>query len=469
VRVPAEVASLLETHRRLSKWNALFVEEVLEVKHRADLSALGRVPTFDASPLNSWPTFVDSSVVEEMAGVTSTLLRLVRSVPKAVFGDDAAQISTAYDLPLTQAAPVARILSMRERTDATTTRGDLLLTPLGFKVCELNFGLLGGLASKQVALTVLDHEPVKRFVAKHGLVVRDRDPAKSLCEHILRSSRTDDADFVLAFVLNDDAAQTMWALFESGSMYVGAILEEVARQRGCKADVVLARRSELEIHERRVSARGRRVHALVVDPDSWGHDTPLLNACAAGDFFAVNGPEGSLLGDKLTFALVSEAAESGRLSQSDRDFVRAHVPWTRSVARVRVTYRGASEWLPDLLVRSKDDFVLKPRTKASDGSNKGLGVVVGCDAPSATWENAVATALSTPYVVQEVIRATPLLYEGREGVAKHGAVWGPFIFGNDYGGSLLRILPLEAGERVRVINSSLGAVDSALIEIGGGD
>jgi hypothetical protein len=71
-----------------------------------------------------------------------------------------------------------------------------------------------------------------------------------------------------------------------------------------------------------------------------------------------------------------------------------------------VTYRTREHWLLELLVTSKDDFVLKPGEGfASDG------VLIGKNTSPFDWERAVASALDRgTWVAQERLiprRTTP--------------------------------------------------------------
>lgn len=87
------------------------------------------------------------------------------------------------------------------------------------------------------------------------------------------------------------------------------------------------------------------------------------------------------------------------LSQSEREFVRRHVPWTREVVAGPVDFEGREHGIEELALRSREKFVLKPVNACG-----GEGVVVGRATTDERWKAALTAALgSRNHVLQEYI------------------------------------------------------------------
>jgi len=72
------------------------------------------------------------------------------------------------------------------------------------------------------------------------------------------------------------------------------------------------------------------------------------------------------------------------------------VPWTRAVVDGPSSYRGEPIALLPFLRARRHELVLKPAH-----AHGGAGVVLGWECSESTWDDALATALGTPYVAQE--------------------------------------------------------------------
>ena len=139
--------------------------------------------------------------------------------------------------------------------------------------------------------------------------------------------------------------------------------------------------------------------------------------------------------------------------------IERSVPWTRQLRPGYVTYRGEREFLPDLLISRQERLVVKD---ARDWGGK--GVALGRSTPKEAWECYVDNALDAGgWIVQEVLESRPYLYQcGEYGCVPHDVVWGPFVFGDRYAGSVLRMQP-QAGRGA--VNLSLSATQGLVFEI----
>jgi hypothetical protein len=201
-----------------------------------------------------------------------------------------------------------------------------------------------------------------------------------------------------------------------------------------------------------------RIHALLELAKDSG--SPAIYRCfKAKQLLLFNGPTGLLLSDKRNLALLHENRSSGLLSPGEKETVRRYIPWTYRVTDQKVEFEGGEANLPDLLATARDRLVLK------QGSNYGgKGVFLGRFTPAPRWDELVRQALeSGDWVVQELLESRSYLYQcGDYGCAPHDVIWGPFVFGNTYGGVILRMQPKADGGAV---NLSLTATEGIVFEV----
>jgi hypothetical protein len=172
------------------------------------------------------------------------------------------------------------------------------------------------------------------------------------------------------------------------------------------------------------------------------NEFPIFNTRAA-----------EILGQKSGLCLLSGYAQWDECSSEDRALIEAHVPWTRLLKAGKVDYNGQSYELEQLLMTHKDDFVLKP----SDGM-QGRDVSVGNRMSQEAWETTLkqAFAAPSPFVVQQFCRSGRLLAQNKAGeLEEHDVIWGPFVFGGQYAGNVVRLGP--SNDDIGVINSHRGA------------
>lgn len=139
----------------------------------------------------------------------------------------------------------------------------------------------------------------------------------------------------------------------------------------------------------------------------------------------------------------------------------AEGPFPRRVELRTVDHHGAERPLPELLAAERGAFVLKQAIAVG-----GQGVLVGRSETREAWKAAVERALAGgDWIAQEYVD-TPLypFQAGEEGWAPHRLVWGPFVFGDDYGGLFVRLLPTDRGP---VVNLGRGAVVGLAFEVAG--
>ncbi|TIQ61765.1 MAG: hypothetical protein E5X41_31900 [Mesorhizobium sp.] len=126
-----------------------------------------------------------------------------------------------------------------------------------------------------------------------------------------------------------------------------------------------------------------------------------LDACAAQEVVSIN-PWISqwILSDKAVLAVLSDDRFSPNFDAEQAEFIARHIPWTRLVrAGVTNNVERRPIELIGYIRENKADLVLKP-----SNATRGEHVLVGCVTPSEIWEDHIARAARTPYVVQEYIK-----------------------------------------------------------------
>ncbi len=173
----------------------------------------------------------------------------------------------------------------------------------------------------------------------------------------------------------------------------------------------------------------------------YGLDHPMIDALRARAVCVVNPFSCKLLHKKASFAVVSDERNAHLLTTAEQQVVRAHIPWTRTVAE-RTTRDPAGNRI-DLLPwisANRERLVLKPNDEYG-----GKGVRIGWETQQSAWDAALADAISEPSVVQERVRIAyedfPVLDQGGAVVSERRLVDSdPFLFrGERVHGCLCRL------------------------------
>jgi hypothetical protein len=129
---------------------------------------------------------------------------------------------------------------------------------------------------------------------------------------------------------------------------------------------------------------------------------PLVRAYVNHDVCLVNPFRCKIMHKKVSFELLTDDAYASWFTSKERAAIARSIPWTRRMADRRTTYRGRSVKLVDFVRRNRARLVLKPNDDYG-----GHGVYLGPRLDQPAWENAIATALSSDYVVQEAVDLSP--------------------------------------------------------------
>lgn len=470
---PEEIAA----HAALSEHNLAFVEAAAAdpaLRRRSSFAEYDLRTMMRHYPLQPWPTLVGREALDELTGVARAIHRLCRDVPRRVFGFDLARIADYYGL---EPAFAERTLGDPEGIERAPSRGDYIWSADGLKLLEFNCGnALGGWQMPMVSDLFAGNRLVAGFLARRGLSVHHRNTVRLILEHMV-------GEAVRTGVAADGEANVVFTVFPSdpGSDYAREIepyLEELLAsfsppeyydaelaaaltafpglERG---RVINTSYGALEVRDGAVYLGDRRIHVI---GDQVDFPTREIFRCyREGGVQLFSGPISMILGDKRSLALLSRAADEGDgpWTAEERETIRRHLPWTRRVGPGRERRHGEEAALPDLLTADREGLVLK-RGNAFGG----YAVHVGRSTAPADWQRAVARALADgDWIVQDYVATRPYLYQnGDDEVCRHLVIWGLYMFGESYGGALLRLQPLEGDA---IVNIHRGASASVLLEI----
>jgi hypothetical protein len=181
------------------------------------------------------------------------------------------------------------------------------------------------------------------------------------------------------------------------------LFRDYFRQQGL--DCVIADPREVEFRDGKLWAEGlacdliyKRV-LLSELVERGGMETPALQAVKSGAACMVNSPRAKILYKKASFAVLTDERNRSIFEPDELEAVAAHIPWTRFVEERKTEFRGKEIDLTNWMIDNRDQLVLKPNDDYG-----GKGIVLGWKVDDAEWRQAIATALKTPYVVQERVR-----------------------------------------------------------------
>lgn len=456
---------LRAVHRGLSPQDLQFREAACgdpEFLSRATFRKLADDKGFIAGTLQPWLTFVGPEKMAELRSVSVGLAGLLRAVPERVLGNDPIRVHDYYGLETPET--LGLFLSRPNGAETAIGRSDLIDTAGGFQCLEFNFTPnLGGWETSEIARLHLGVPATACYLRERGISPAFTSTGRELFAHLIRCAQArghcPDGELNVALVVPERATGS------EPSPALGVLRRDF--QEACRdsagdltGELMPCHFAELTAVRNYLFLRKSRIHALVEF-----NDEPTAPAAyrsfKAEKVTLLNGPIRAVLSSKLNLALLSESAESGVYSSEERDFIRRHVPWTRKVARGATDFRGERVSLPDLLASRREALVLKEAT-----SSGGEGVAIGLHTPQARWDELARQALDAReggWVAQERVESLPYLYQSGEfGCVPHDLIWGPFVFGERYGGVILRMQPKSVQGAV---NSALGATSGIVFEV----
>ena len=169
-------------------------------------------------------------------------------------------------------------------------------------------------------------------------------------------------------------------------------------------------------------------------------DHPLVQAYRDHKVCLANNFRAKLLHKKAIFALLSDetVTEAAGVDPGPCTLLDRHIPWTRFVEPARTTFHGQEIDLLPFITAERERFVLKPNDDYG-----GHGIMIGWETGAEAWEQAVAAAARSPFVVQERVHIAyedyPAWCDDHLEIAQRLVDSDPFLFGTDVQGCLTRL------------------------------
>ena len=394
------------------------------------------------------PNFVSPTAYEAIRGVCRQIFRAVEKV-EARLGEE---LWDRVDLTAEERELVR--LDPGYRRSSPTSRLDSFITTDAYRFVELNAESPAGIAYNEVLVEIFLELPVmKRFQERWRLRrFRSRERLLDTLLECHREAGGRQERPTIAVVDYDEVPtrsehHLFREFFESKGypalvcdprqlVYEGGAL----RHDGTRIDIVYKRLLTNEFLE--------KVEEL----------QPLLHAIAERAVTVVNPFRCKPIHKKAIFAVLTDDDLQALFTEDERAAIAAHVPWTRRVREGHTTWRGRRVDLPEHVRAHRADLVLKPNDEYG-----GKGVFIGWEASESEWEDALAVALRSSYVVQEKVdlqrqsfpELSPRLHF-RDLIVDLD----PFVFQGEVEGFLTRL----SGTSLANVTSGGGQVPAFLVE-----
>jgi uncharacterized circularly permuted ATP-grasp superfamily protein len=166
----------------------------------------------------------------------------------------------------------------------------------------------------------------------------------------------------------------------------------------------------------------------------------LLDAYRAGAVCMVNSFRSKLIHKKALFAVLTDARYSSLFTDSEREMIRGHVPWTRRVRPGKSDYFGDEIDLLEFVADRRDRLVLKPNDDYG-----GHGIYIGWNIDEIGWDEAIHNALANgDYLVQERVPTAREVFpaltpEGTITFAEQLVDLDPLLFNGKVGSAFTRL------------------------------
>ncbi len=414
----------------------------------------------DDIPTQAWPSLISPEITQELSRLSVGVLDLICSIPQRIFANDPARICDFYGLGAESAGPIAKILNLPWRPGGELMRGDFIFSGDKFFCIEANAVInIGGLYNFYRTNSYLQMDWLRRFFAEEQVEVRFRNPLQTFLSFVVSraTARALHRQGFLNLAIMIEAAHE----FDIVLPMIEPTYQALLAKHDVVGKVIFCEDPQLAYRDGEVKVGQDPVHILVQYYDFFLYQpvSPLIEAWIDGVIDLYPGPMGSIYTDKRNFAMLSAELPELGLSASEKSLVADHLPWTRFLQPGQTTYQGENVDLVAWVTRHRERFVLKPGLGFS-----GAGISIGHFMSDTEWQDAVQTALAyESYIVQEYIAPyLTLNLHPDHGLSPFQANWGLFVFGQQFGGAFIRIMPAEI---TKLISIGHGARASVLLEI----
>jgi uncharacterized circularly permuted ATP-grasp superfamily protein len=165
---------------------------------------------------------------------------------------------------------------------------------------------------------------------------------------------------------------------------------------------------------------------------------PLIRAYVNHNVCLVNPFRCKIMHKKAVFELLTDEEHQDWFATGEKEAIHHSVPWTRRVADRRTTRKRRRIDLLQFIRKNRARLVLKPNDDYG-----GHGVYFGSRMDEREWDNAIATALSGDYIVQDAIdlrtEMFPIFSETKWSLQPMFVDTNPFLFRGNVCGAMVRL------------------------------
>jgi hypothetical protein len=165
---------------------------------------------------------------------------------------------------------------------------------------------------------------------------------------------------------------------------------------------------------------------------------PLVRAYVNHHVCLVNPFRCKIMHKKASFEPLTDEVYGSWFTSKERAAIARSIPWTRRMADRRTTHHGHGVELVDFVRQNRARLVLKPNDDYG-----GHGVYFGPQLDELAWENGIATALSSDYVVQEAVDLSaeefPIFNQTEWKLQPMFVDTNPFLFSGKVCGAMVRL------------------------------
>lgn len=407
--------------------------------------------------LQPWPTFINRRTKASSRDASINLFKLIKAIPGRIFAHDPLRISEYYGTPL-DIAKYQLTGSDDYGMENLVGRGDFILSAAGWKCLEYNVAAnLGGwdvpLWESLYRKTPVIAKFLKEVADQGRVKIVNENLVARLFEHLIASARGKfspaEREINMALAVPTEVTGN----YRARGAYLDALYNSGKPDGGKEpiGQVIICDYRDLRTDGDYVFYGNCKIHILF---EMYSGFVPgdILAVFKKGHIVLFNGPMTGFLSNKLSLALLSEHVDSGIFSLEERDTIRAYIPWTRKIV--------PGKKLEDNVLSKREQLVIKPSS-----SYGGKGIAIGRNTDPSRWEKVFKAAVTEgTWLVQEYIPSLPFLYQtGENGCAVCDVAWGFFLFGSEYAGGWVRVLPRE--NSMGVINCHQGATVSVVFEV----
>jgi uncharacterized circularly permuted ATP-grasp superfamily protein len=334
------------------------------------------------------PFFIEAQTYQRIKVATDILLRAIGKLYRALMAD--AVLRAEMDLNEAE-EQVLRIAPGFSAPDASSRLDAFLDSEGEFRFVEYNAESPGGLFYGDVLSEVFLELPVmKQFSQRYPVRAF---PIRQLTLDVLLDSYRQWGGAGKPRIAIVD-----WRIVKTYNEFL--IYQEYLSAQGYES--VIVDPEELEYTGGRLRAGDFTidlVYKRVVTGEllaKYGLTHPLFDAARDHAVCVVNSFHVQMLYKKMTFTLLSDPMYAHLYDAEERAAIARHIPWTRKVREGYTTYRDQTIDLVPFIRDNKNRLVLKP-----NGEYGGRGVVLGWECEQSAWEQALAEAIGSSFVVQE--------------------------------------------------------------------